>query len=760
MKPIVLVLLFSMVVVFTNYAQSTLKGKVIDAESGDPLIGAHVKTENIDEGAITDIEGEFELTTAAARLEVSYIGYTTTTLANINSGEFLFIELIPSGVGLDNCYIIVKASPLEMKIPSPIFNIPAEHLKRDNDLTITPALNRVPGILMHSGALNTNRITIRGIGNRTPFGTSKIRAYLDEISLTNGIGETTIEDIDLSLVKKVKIWKGPASSVYGAGLGGMIHLQSNDEGNIQAPVISSALTMGSYGLVRNVNNINFPAKDGKYAIRLNHNLTKSDGYRANNEYRRQTFSVLGHSSGNDRQRTSVLTNFIKLKAQIPSSLSDEDYQNNPQKAAFSWASVQGFEDYEKLLMGISHRHILFQSGGKELINSSAIFTSYRNSYESRPFNILTENAQATGIRSRFEYTSPFEGGEWKLYAGAEYYREQYAWQILRTHDGTAGEPLNNNQEKRIYSNLFTQADFSSGNFFAVAGLNYNSTSYELTDLFTPDSIDISGQYQFDPVLSPRLSLGYSLRPNISVFASVSHGFSPPSLEETLTPEGQINPAIQPEKGWNFEIGNRGITNNLKYEISVYSMRIKDLLVARRTALDQYVGINAGKTTHNGMEVFLNYNLLTYPKGLDLFLTYTFSDYQFKEFMDGEEDYSGNELTGTAPHILNAGLDYYSQQLKGFYGHLNFRYVAAMPMRDDNTIYSESYKTINIKAGYQFKIQDKWMFDLYAGINNLLDEKYASMILINAGSFGGRAPRYYYPALPRNFYAGIRLEYSF
>ncbi len=331
---------------------------------------------------------------------------------------------------------------------------------------------------------------------------------------------------------------------------------------------------------------------------------------------------------------------------------------------------------------------------------------------------------------------------------------------MRTHDGTAGEPLNNNQEKRIYSNLFTQADFSSGNFFAVAGLNYNSTSYELTDLFTPDSIDISGQYQFDPVLSPRLSLGYSLRPNISVFASVSHGFSPPSLEETLTPEGQINPAIQPEKGWNFEIGNRGITNNLKYEISVYSMRIKDLLVARRTALDQYVGINAGKTTHNGMEVFLNYNLLTYPKGLDLFLTYTFSDYQFKEFMDGEEDYSGNELTGTAPHILNAGLDYYSQQLKGFYGHLNFRYVAAMPMRDDNTIYSESYKTINIKAGYQFKIQDKWMFDLYAGINNLLDEKYASMILINAGSFGGRAPRYYYPALPRNFYAGIRLEYSF
>ena len=42
-----------------------------------------------------------------------------------------------------------------------------------------------------------------------------------------------------------------------------------------------------------------------------------------------------------------------------------------------------------------------------------------------------------------------------------------------------------------------------------------------------------------------------------VFATISHGFSPPKLEETLLPDGLINDEIEPETGWNYEIGSRG-----------------------------------------------------------------------------------------------------------------------------------------------------------------------------------------------------------
>ncbi|MFY7728738.1 MAG: TonB-dependent receptor plug domain-containing protein, partial [Flavobacterium sp.] len=94
------------------------------------------------------------------------------------------------------------------------------NLQRNNNTDIAPLLNTLPGVQMQSGALNTNRISIRGIGARTTYGTNKIRAFYGNIPLTTGDSETTIEDIDLEAIQKVEVIKGPFSSIYGAGLGG------------------------------------------------------------------------------------------------------------------------------------------------------------------------------------------------------------------------------------------------------------------------------------------------------------------------------------------------------------------------------------------------------------------------------------------------------------------------------------------------------------------------------------------------------------
>ena len=84
------------------------------------------------------------------------------------------------------------------------------------------------------------------------------------------------------------------------------------------------------------------------------------------------------------------------------------------------------------------------------------------------------------------------------------------------------------------------------------------------------------------------------------------------------------------------------------------------------------------------------------------------------------------------------------------------------MNDANSAYSDYYSLLNFKLGLKEKLgrSDQLELDIYAGVNNILDEKYASMISVNAPSFGGRAPRYYYPGLPRNYYGGVKLEYKF
>jgi len=255
-------------------------------------------------------------------------------------------------------------------------------------------------------------------------------------------------------------------------------------------------------------------------------------------------------------------------------------------------------------------------------------------------------------------------------------------------------------------------------------------------------------------------LNYNIDYNLAFFATVSHGFSPPSFSETLTPDGAINPNIQPEQGWNFEIGSRGkIDDRLTYEITAYTMRIRDLLVAERIGPDQFVGINAGKTRHNGLEVYMDYEIrsLTRWGNFKIFSSYTYSDYKFIDFKDDTADYSGNKLTGTATHNFNIGVD--ANINFGFYGNINYNYVDAFPMRDDNSIYSDAYQVMNLKLGYKKKfLTGDLELDVSFGIQNLLDEKYASMVLINAGSFGGNAPRYYYPGLPRNYYGAVSLKY--
>jgi iron complex outermembrane recepter protein len=143
--------------------------------------------------------------------------------------------------------------------------------------------------------------------------------------------------------------------------------------------------------------------------------------------------------------------------------------------------------------------------------------------------------------------------------------------------------------------------------------------------------------------------------------------------------------------------------------------------------------------------------------VNVYAAYTFADYRFDEFIDGESDFSGNKLTGASPHLLNAGIDL-NPGSKGLYGNLNFQFVDAMPVRDDNAVFSSAYRLLNLRLGYRFSIGKRWNLDAYGGINNIWNEKYASMIQINAAGFGA-APRYYYPGLPRHFFAGFSVNLS-
>ena len=70
-----------------------IKGKILDAENGDPLIGANILIVGTSLGAATDANGDYNITNVEAgvySVKASYVGYQAKTISNIR-----YITYIP-----------------------------------------------------------------------------------------------------------------------------------------------------------------------------------------------------------------------------------------------------------------------------------------------------------------------------------------------------------------------------------------------------------------------------------------------------------------------------------------------------------------------------------------------------------------------------------------------------------------------------------------------------------------------------------------
>lgn len=76
------------------WAQRTITGKITDADSGEPLIGASVLIVGTTTGTVTDFEGNYsiQISDEAKEFEVSYTGYAAITIP-ITNANVLDIEL-------------------------------------------------------------------------------------------------------------------------------------------------------------------------------------------------------------------------------------------------------------------------------------------------------------------------------------------------------------------------------------------------------------------------------------------------------------------------------------------------------------------------------------------------------------------------------------------------------------------------------------------------------------------------------------------
>ena len=731
----ILLNLFLLTYTFTTFSQ-TVSVRILDNIDGTPL--ENIKVENEEEVFYSNKDGEIVLENDLLPIDlfINDFRYYPKNV-RVSKSQSIEIKLTHKGFILDDIVINSNFYSKKLKDNNTSTSIidDIEFRKNEGEFLIN-SLNQVTGVYSHSAGYNTNRITIRGMGSRSPYSTNKIKSYLNNIPLSNGVGETTIEDFGIDILDQIEINKGPNSSIYGSGLGGNIILKTSKNFEKTVKIKSIFKSFNTYQ-----NSISVSRKINRLNLLLNFEKLKSDGYRDNNTYDNNRFFASVNYEINEDYVIDFIHFYNSADALIPSSLSLENFINNPSSAAFSWRNVEGGEDYNRSLTGLT-----FNSKKNKYSSSTTLFYKTFNNDENRPFNYLIEDSDSYGFR----HIGKFPLNSFDFSYGLEYSDENYLFSTWDEYGSNNQSIISQQTQNRKNYNYFLQLDKSFKNSFLTIGIGSNKINYDWVD----ETESTSLRYNTKTIISPRISYNHNLD-KISIFGNISHGFSSPNIDETLDENGIVNPDIKPETGWNYEVGIIGSTNDnsLSYNLGLYFMDIKNLLVAQRTSFDTFTGVNAGRTTHPGLEATVNFPLFR-GKNLTITSSNNFSKYWyiFKDFNNRGTDYSQNKLTGVPSHTIYSKIKI---NLKNYLAQISFQNVGKIPMNDSNELFTDSYSVIDLKLSRLYSIKNLGI-NISTGINNLFDTRYASGIVINARGFGGRDPRFYYPGLPRNYFLSLSI----
>jgi len=130
------------------------------------------------------------------------------------------------------------------------------------------------------------------------------------------------------------------------------------------------------------------------------------------------------------------------------------------------------------------------------------------------------------------------------------------------------------------------------------------------------------------------------------------------------------------------------------------------------------------------------------------LAYTYHNFQFENYIDDGDDFSGMALPGTAPHVVNIQTDL--ELRGGAYLNLTYHYSDPIPLNDANTFFSRAYSLVNLRAGFRGRVFNQPL-EIYGGVDNFFDVNYSLGNDLNA--FGRR---YFQPAATINYYVGFKL----
>lgn len=643
-----------------------------------------------------------------------------------------------------------------IQVPASVGVLSASQISLQPNNSLVSAMNTLPGIRMEERTPGSYRLSIRGSLLRSPFGVRNVKIYFDEIPLTDAGGNTYLNALDVSSLHSLEVLKGPDGSLFGANSGGVVLINPVNR-LTDSNYAAVGLNAGSYGLFHENAAVNQVWKRNE--LNFEQSYQTYDGYRDHSYMQRNYLQLVDKFRYGQTNQLRLIGFYSNLQYQTPGGLTLAQFEANPRASRPATAAVPGAIQQN---IGITTK-MLF--GG--LVNEVRLSDRIRNVATvfgskvdfDNPFitNYEQRNEGTYGARTYFELHSLPAKPEWKFNLGAEWQQTNADINNYDNLQGVAGKPqsldeVNTNQ--RFIFGRYAATFLRRLNVEAALSLNYYQ--YKFRNIFPLNQTGLNTR-NFDPQLMPRIALSYEFTNNFIGRASVSRGYSTPTIAEVRPSNNMINTALQPETGWNYETGLRlrNADESTMLDASIFYYRLNNTIVNQRNANETDYFVNAGGTKQIGFELNFtgwiihvkNSGLL---RGLQFNEAFTYNGFKFRQYSINNVDYSGNRLTGVPRQVAVSSLQF--RLPKSLYLFLQHNYTARLPVNDANSVYASHYHLLQAKAGWQVPWHYRTRLNIYAGADNLLNQKYSLGNDLNAVG-----NRYYNPAPLRNFYAGLSVR---
>jgi len=765
-KPIlqlVIVLLMLLPLLLFAQDQGAVEGVIASAESREALANANVIIKDTNIGTATDANGRFRLDNLAAGvyvLEARMIGRRAARqTVKIEAGKSVTVnfKLAVGEILMQNVVVTATQSKQsKAEVSATIGGIARNEIAQVRPTHPSQIMQRVPGVLVTNLSGEGHATAIR-----QPITTAAVYLYLEDGIPTRSTGffnHNALYEINVPQAEGIEVLKGPGTALYGSdAIGGVINVTTRPAP--ARPEIMLSTEGGSYGFNRVL--LSAGTSRGSSAVRLDGNFTRADGARDAQGYDRQAGTLRWDLKlrENSRLKTVATFSLIDQKPAGSSALLITDFNNNPEMnyTPISFRKVEAVRVSSAFEHFTAAAHTNFT--GYFRYNRMEILPNWTLSFDPA---IWDSKNKSFGLVAR--HRRDFDKIKSSVVVGVDAEsspgsRLEYA--IKTTRAGLIYTAYTKGDVQYDYDVTFQEASpYIHAEFLPAKKLRFNGGlryDYLRYDYKNNLSAVTTGRYRRPESqavdyshLSPKAGATYVFNDKLNVFASYRHAFRIPS-ESQVFRQGQTANTIglQPIKANNYEAGLRGgVGGGVEYEVSVYSLIKTDDLVSFVRTDGTRENLNAGKTSHRGIEISL---VLQPVSAFNLRSSLSFAKHKYEEWSPNATlNFGGSQIESAPRQIINVVATYRPAFLRKSDISLEWTRLGSYYLDPDNFHRYGGHDLLNLRASAQLLRN----LALFARVNNLTDELFAE-----SASYSAARGEEFSPGLPRSIYVGLQFDWQ-